>query len=89
MTVSIPRVMLSRDGSISHYIGRSVRGTLYGTATRKGARWSATCAGCGSTFEARLRHDVAYSLRDHWENADASMAATHVYAPATPIGEKP
>jgi len=79
MTYSIPGVLVSRDGLVRQYIGHSNRGgTLYGRVTHPGKFWSAHCSGCGMTFGGNLRGDVVRRLRDHWDNADAMMAATHI-----------
>ena len=78
MTTSIPRVLVSRDGSVRMYVGHSNQsGTLYGRAERHGPSWIAICAGCRYAFGGQTQRDVAYSLRDHWEGADASMSANH------------
>lgn len=78
MTISIPGVLVSRDGTVRPYIGHSNRGgVLYGKTERDGGGWVATCARCRSEWRDYRQRDVVYSLRDHWWNADASMSETH------------
>lgn len=70
------RIMVTRNGGILQ------RGTaqVLGTVVRDGAKWRATCAGCGRAWWASTRGAAANRVWRHWKNADASMATTHVWA---------
>lgn len=69
MTLSIPDVMVSRDGSVRRYAGHSNRsGELLGKAERHGGSWLAPCAHatCRNAFGGRTQREAIYALREHW-----------------------
>lgn len=67
MTLSIPGILVSRDGSLRRYEGHSKRtGLLYGRSERDGRGWVVWCALCGWGRRGDRQRDVASDLRDHW-----------------------
>lgn len=65
-------MLISRDGSVRHYVGHSNRsGDLYGHVTR-GKGWEAVCAGCGTRIYRPRQREAVWALRDHWNSIDYS-----------------
>lgn len=68
MVLSVPGVLVSRDGSVREYIGHSNRGgTVFGHVERDGRRWVAACVTTDCSFrvwDAR-QGPVVTALRDH------------------------
>ena len=81
MTLSVPGVLVSRDGSVREYMGHSKpTGTLLGRVEKlPRQQWNAVCEGCFEMRVAKTQRSVVLWLRDHWRHADASMAASHVW----------